>query len=311
MSNEEKITIDKAFELNKKKKQKNAAYKKWVKIAKIYIIPILSIFVFLFILFGLTIPQVFNIFQTIGDIGDLNDKLKDKQKELVSVQGLNANADQLKEDLAILNSIAPTEQTEVVNFQQKISILAQEHNLVINSQQLNENTTGVAESFIESNELLYLRELPNVFEITGNVTDVFEFIDALELIDDFIVVNEMDLSAGEGNTWNMTVNLIKYQFSERSSSDELFNAYLQVPVTVVINSNVQDYLDKKRGSSTSDSNLSPIDQLNQTQEAKTTEDTTNQDNTTDTQQDTVDNIDPLTDITQQDTENLQVIQLNQ
>ncbi|MCA9386650.1 hypothetical protein KC669_01305 [Candidatus Dojkabacteria bacterium] len=305
MSNDQKITIDKAFELNKKQKKHNAAYKKWINIARIYVIPILAILIFLFILFGLTIPQVFRIFGLIGEIGDLNDRLDDKKKELVAVQGLNANADLLKQDLEILNSIAPSEQTEVVNFQQKISELARSHNLVINSQQLNENTTGIAESFIESNELLYLRELPNVFEITGNVGDVFDFIDDLEQIDDFIIVNEMDLSAGQEDTWNMTVNLIKYQFSERSSGEDLFNAYLQVPVTVVINSNVQEYLDKKRGVQIEEV-TSPIQEVNRNsilnnQDDESTLETSDQE----------DEGDITTDLDIEDTQNLQLIQLNQ
>ncbi len=263
------MTIEKALELNMKKRKETTSVKQAIRFFKIYLFPITSILVFIIIIFGFVIPKVFNMFGQLEEIERLIDELSDRQKELTAVQGMAANEAVLRRDVDTLNSLAPTEVTEVVNFGRKIADLALQYELVISNQVLSDNTQGLSnESFLESNELLILREVPNVFEIRGNAADVFEFLDALSRIDDFIVVDEMELSAGEEGEWNMSINLVKYQFSELSDDSDLYQAYVQVPITARVNADVQEYLNNRRQQRTQQ--LTETNNINQNEDTENT-----------------------------------------
>ncbi len=243
----ERLTIDKALELNKKEKKENSSFRQFLIVFRIYLFPITSIIIFLIIIFVFTIPKIFNIFGQLGEIDRLNEDLQTRQEELIEAQRMAANEATLRRDVDILDSLAPTEVTEVVNFGTRIAELAVENELVIDNQFVSDEIDGFSsESFLESNELLLLREVPNDFEIRGDVVDVFDFIEDLGRLEDFIVVNRMELTALETNEWSMEIRIIKYQFQELGEPSELYQAYVQVPISASVNAEIQEYLNLRR-----------------------------------------------------------------
>lgn len=248
MSNsEEKMTIEKALELNKSQNKDESSSTKILKFLKVYIFPVLSILLFLLGIFGFVIPLIFEIFGTLDQINLAREELTQKQQSLSQVKSMFSNKSSLEQDVEILNSIAPTELTEVVNFGQKISDLAIEYNLTVNEQFASDNdSVNVAESSLADSIPLVLREVPSNLEITGEAADIFEFIDALGEIDDFIVVKEMDLSASDELSWSMEINLVKYQFDQRNTEMSLYESYIKVPITAKINQDLRDYIDSRK-----------------------------------------------------------------
>lgn len=240
-----KISIDAAIEQGKKEREETSTLHRIQRFLRVYLIPVVAIIMFFGIMIGLVIPKIFGIFGQIDMINQLNDDLKQRQSEYASVRTMNSRSSFLEGDLETLNSLAPTRVTEVVNFQSKIANLALSRNLTVNNQVVSDSVSTLNESFLDSNELLRLREVPNIFEISGSANNVFSFIQDLNTIDDFIVVDEMNLTAVNNNQWNMRINIIKFQFSERGSEDERYQSYIQVPVTAQIHEDIQEYLNSR------------------------------------------------------------------
>jgi Tfp pilus assembly protein PilO len=239
------ISIDAAIEEGKKERQEKSTLHKVRRFLRVYLIPVTAIIIFFFVMIGLVIPKIFGIFGQIEMIDQMNDELRQRQGELASVRTMDNRSTFLEGDLATLDSLAPTGATEVVNFQSKIADLALARGLTVNNQVVSDSISTLSESFLDSNELLRLREVPNIFEISGNANNVFSFIQDLSSLGDFIVVDEMNLTAVENNQWNMRINIIKFQFAERGSEDERYQSYIQVPVTARIHSDIQEYLNSR------------------------------------------------------------------
>ena len=242
---EKELSLDEAFEENKGKVE---FLKRLINFFKIYFFPIASIITFIVIIFIFIIPKIFTIINKLGEIDQLNREFTTRNEELATVQNIANNKNTLEQNVNILNSLAPTELTEVVNFGTKIANLALKYNLEINNQVVRDRINVVMNSDNpnENDNQLVLTEIPNVFEVSGVDSDIFAFINALSAIDDFIVVNEMNLSGSGGGLWVLSINIVKYQFSEFDDNDKLYKSYLEVPITAKINQEIEEYLRFKR-----------------------------------------------------------------
>ncbi len=227
------------MENNKKNKKKLSQIK---SVLTIFILPLIIILIFLIIVGVLILPKISEIFEQIEEVNEQSSEIEDTREEIVSLQNLAARSAKLISDLEIINSLAPTGQTEVVNFQNKITELARGNNLTLTSQRLSDikvdNTTF-------SNSSLVVREVPNLFNVVGSFEGIMNFIEGLSLLDDFIVVQEMSLSQNndEARNWILTLTVVKFQF--QSGSEQLNASYLQVPPTARIDEEVQEYIDSR------------------------------------------------------------------
>lgn len=207
---------------------------------KIYIIPVLAILLFFYIIFGLIFQKISDIFNQLDEIESKQFELENKEQEITSLQGAIENVNVLQSSLTILNSLAPSAQTEVVEFQEKVEFLAIQNNLTITSQRLNDQASDSADLTV-----LDLKQIPNVFEIVGSKQDIDEFIDDFSLIDDFIVVREMQYNGSiEDDTWRLELTTIKYQFGEADS--EVLESYesisIDAEIPVLVDQYIQDRL---------------------------------------------------------------------
>jgi Tfp pilus assembly protein PilO len=208
-------------------------------LVKIYIIPVLAIMLFFYIIFGLIFQKISGIFNQLDEIESKQFELDNREQEIASLQSAIDNLDVLQNSLTILNSLAPSAQTEVVEFQEKVEFLAIQNNLTITSQRLNDQASDSTDLTV-----LDLKQIPSVFEIVGSKEDIDDFIDDFSLIDDFIVVREMQYSGSvEDDTWRLELTTIKYQFGE--SDGAVIESYEAISIDAEIPLLVDQYIQER------------------------------------------------------------------
>ncbi len=237
-------------DLEQQKKAKDAKRKSQTKFLKLYIVPIFTIIVFILIIVLLVVPKINEVFAMLDEVSANNDNITQLTQKLNEVKALNANSDVIQSELDIVNSIATSQNTEVIKFRDKISDLTIQNNLTIVSQKLTETTVIPDASNTGLTGNVNLVEVPFIFEIVGNFQDIKSFIASLNSIDDFVIVKEMDLalrdqeglSSGEvqaSSEWSLKIDLVKYQFFEAKDLQAL---YLNVPATAKISDDMKAYI---------------------------------------------------------------------
>lgn len=208
-------------------------------LVKIYLIPMMGILLFFYIVFFLIFGKISSIFNQLDLIDSRNLELNSKQAEVSSLEEASKSVQNIQSSLGILNSLAPSAQTEVVEFQEKVEILAVNNGLTITSQRLNDQSN-------ESGDLtvLELKQIPSVFEIVGPKQNIDNFLRDFSNIDDFIVVSEMLYSGSlEDDLWRLELTTIKYQFGEANS--EVIDSYEQISIDATIPPTVEKYINER------------------------------------------------------------------
>jgi Tfp pilus assembly protein PilO len=237
--------MNKFEQIEQNKKKESKSYK---KIFKLYVLPIVALVSFLSLMFMLIIPKIGKIIEKVSEINNLSDEFNQNLTELSNLQTLSSQYLTLEENLGILNSIAPSGETEVVNFQQKLTEISQNYNLLITNQVFNDNK--ISDSDLQLGALV-LRQIPTRFEITGQKENVLSFLNEISALDDFIVIEEMELtnqginSGNDTGTWNLSLIMVKYQFSQQDI-EKLNEQFLQVPTTSKPSQSVVDYIERRK-----------------------------------------------------------------
>ncbi|MEO6728538.1 MAG: hypothetical protein ABIM99_01315 [Candidatus Dojkabacteria bacterium] len=237
-------------ELEQQKKAKEEKTKKRNKFLKLYIVPIFTIIFFILIIVGLVAPKITDVFAKLDEVSANNIIIADLNTRLNEVIALQANSETINTNLDTVNTIATSQNTEVIKFRDKISALTIVNNLTIVSQKLTESTVTPdgANSGLSGN--VNLVEVPFQFEIVGRFEDIKSFIASLNTIDDFVIVKEMELALREQeglttdeekllNQWSLKINLVKYQFFE---AKDLKSLYLSIPATSKISDDMKAYI---------------------------------------------------------------------
>ncbi|CAG1022885.1 hypothetical protein DOJK_01961 [Patescibacteria group bacterium] len=214
------------------------------KYIRLYVIPIFAIVFFLVILIALTIPKISEIFSSLDLIAENNTEIMANNAEITKLNTLTERYNILVSDLAIIDGIAPVGNTEVVRFRDRISDLIQSNNLSIISQRLSEANAEI-DSTNKLDSPIILQEVPFLFTVQGSFNDIVSFIQALNTVEDFLVVKELQLSSMGGldtnNRWELKINIVKYQFNS-PSNDSLRALYTSVPIEASLNPLMEKYI---------------------------------------------------------------------
>ncbi|MFS8130886.1 MAG: hypothetical protein ACMG57_02815 [Candidatus Dojkabacteria bacterium] len=237
-------------QIEQQKKAKEEKRKAQSKFLKLYIVPIFTIIIFISIIAVLVIPKINEVFAKLDEVTNNNDQVTQLNTQLSEVKALDLNSDTILSELDIVNSIATSQNTEVIKFRDKISALTIQNNLTIVSQKLTESTVIPDASNTGLTGNVNLVEVPFIFEIVGRFEDIKSFIGSLNTIDDFVIVKEMDLSlrdqtglsqgeVQQTNEWSLKIDLVKYQFFQAKDLQAL---YLNVPATASISDQMKAYI---------------------------------------------------------------------
>lgn len=224
------------FEKNKKKNDLN-------KLLKLYVLPIITIVIFVFILLVLTLPKIISIVDLNSELAIKDLEFTSKQDELIKLRTLSESIDELSNLVSVVRSIAPIGITDVVSFRGKVTTLISTNNLKISTQRLSESdiqSEGTQSDF-------FLREIPFIFDVSGQLNDIVEFINQLNTLDEFIVVKEMELnqSTDGTNTWLLSVNIVKYQFTEELNSVSVQQLFQNISIDSKISEEIKSYLERR------------------------------------------------------------------
>lgn len=220
---------------------------------RLFLLPIfvLAVFVGLFIL-GVA-PNVNQIFNVFDQIGQKNNEFNQEFSNLQELQKLASKSAQIDNDIALVNKQAGIEgASAIVNFQTKIANLAKQNNITVIGQKSGENIIAEDES-TQQKQPVGLIEVPSEFQLEGSFSNLQKFVQALNVIDDFIVIGKMDLQTRDrivdatqqsSALWKMDVRLIKYLFQEADEKNQLRSLYLNVSPSQQADQQVLNFINK-------------------------------------------------------------------
>lgn len=230
---------------NTKKKNKET-----IKYIKLYVIPLCAVAFFVSILLILTIPKVNEIFTSLDTISANNAKIAENNQKFATLDALTGQYNSIVQKLSVIDGIAPLGNTEVVRFRDRISNLMITNGLNIISQRLSEaNTESETQEEEEASPIL-LQEVPFIFTVQGTYPNIVNFIQALNSVEDFIIVKEMKLSQSNEEIWELNINIVKYQFNTLDNTN-LRNLYINVPIDSKLNKLMEEYIRIRSGSTSS------------------------------------------------------------
>jgi Tfp pilus assembly protein PilO len=197
--------------IDQKPERRNLLLKDFKK----YVVPIISVLIFIVIIAFAIIPLYL---QTVEN----SRSLKSRREEIDSQQILVSELEQLAEEsvsnselIDMLDGIIPATQTEVVAFQRKVSVLAEQNSVdieeVVVGEKILVNTGGQEQINISS--ALYIVQIPIQFKLVGQVPDFQGFLNDIYSSGDFIIVTQMSLVNRDFQSDTvMDITLSKYQF---------------------------------------------------------------------------------------------------
>lgn len=224
------------------KKKKQESNKSLEDLLRFYIGPIVMLVVSLGLVFGLILPLGQDILTGIGEINELQEEFSDLENQLDQRQSLANITNEQQQQIALIDRLIPTSNTEVVDFSQDIRRVAAVNQLTLDAANLRETrvvksaalqqgnvsidlTTDTTAEDIVSLDLI---QIPADFSLQGGFDQIQSFLESFYGGDEFIIVSTLDLSksgrpsfelTGEQSEaalslgdWNVEVVLAKYQF---------------------------------------------------------------------------------------------------
>lgn len=226
--------------LQEKKEKEEESKRDYSKLFKIYLLPIIAIGIFLSIIIFGVLDSVQDVFSSVQEIEEAEEEITNTSNFLNQLNNLQQESIQIQSDLDILNQLAPASITEVSNFQSRVSEIANTSGL----ESQNERSNDSDSVNIDSAGRLDLQEVPNNFEFRGNLSQIFNFFDALSNLNDFVVVENLEMQQGDEDIWQLNITLTKYQFDV--ITNDLSQLFLNVPVTSDVAPDVQQYINDRR-----------------------------------------------------------------
>ncbi len=223
---------------SEKKEKEPLTPKRFLNLFKFYVLPVISVIIFfVIIIFGLY-PTFLDLFSRLNHIDELSKESQALNVRIATFQDLRTHGIRTQGYLTLIESIVPSRQTEVVNFQQKIKKLAEDQQL-----RVDQPTTG--ESIITPTKgSLGLIEVPSKFTVIGELDKIKTFLAELDKGEDFLVINQMKLTRLDEGDWELKVTFVKYQFQQQTGVDEIF---LKVPETSQPDKDVLEFIKDRYG----------------------------------------------------------------
>ena len=228
------------LEETKKENKKRDSY---MRIIRIYIIPIISVLIFMNILIFFVIDKVGDLLNDVDEINSLENDLDTQSTLLDNIELLEEEEDTLLTNLSAINSIAPSGETEVVSFSEKVFNIAQSHNLSGVHQITSDNRDVASETVSTASSAVKLLEVPVTFNLVGNFSDIDEFITELSQIDDFVIISGFKLAGNLDDGWTFQLTFSKYQFEEDSVNSN--SEYMLVSPTKRLDEEIEEYLNTR------------------------------------------------------------------
>lgn len=233
--------------LNEKRNKKK--FFDWTKL-KFYGLPVISTSIFVIIVLFFIIPKITEIFSELENVDRLGKEQTELQNLLIETRRLQSNIDNLDAQLSVIDSIAPSRETEVLIFRNKIQQLAESNGLKF-AFQVSSDTNLQNQVTNAPLDALSLKEVATQFEVTGEFTNIEQFINQLNLIDDFIIIRQMSLSSIElaeqssFTEWELQLTIAKYQFN--NETDAIREDYLKVDPNQQLDELMRDYINNRIG----------------------------------------------------------------
>ncbi len=230
---------------------------KLAKVVRSYLVPLGVLAVFGGMLVFLVIPKISEIIGQLDQTNSLYDQARTIDTQLVALNNLNSQQAQFADDLSVINQIAPSSATEVVNFQTQILSMTKQNNLAVQQSTLEESVKQAQDKSSTAN--LGIIEIPSTFSLRGSFANLKAFVQQIQGLQDFVIIGEMALRSnadpnsiiGSGGTganqddWTLTITLIKYQFLTPNAQNQLGQVFNQISPLSQPNKAVLDFAHSK------------------------------------------------------------------
>ncbi|MDQ6985157.1 MAG: type 4a pilus biogenesis protein PilO [Candidatus Dojkabacteria bacterium] len=242
--------MDQIITLEERKKKEASKSKKYAKFFKFYVVPIISVIIFMVSILLIIIPKFNEITTDTTAISSLESERSKASNKLGYVRALRSNQIELQQNLDFLDSIAPSGSTEVIEFSERLSSLADRYSLEIETQRANDLLSASSINQQGSNladTSVTIQEIPVSFRMSGTFRNIDSFITELSRLDDFVILRDFTLEGieEEGRSlWTFELTFSKYQF--REDSIEATGRYLKISPSSTLDSSILEYIDRKQ-----------------------------------------------------------------
>ena len=218
------------------------------KIIRFYIIPIASVLIFLTILVLTIVPNVKYMLDGLEKGKELRETSKLLDSRISRLESMRDQHDRNTQILSTVNSIIPSEQSEVVRFRQKVAGIGSGNNLQIDSLQAGETIIEERDTNVVSKTTNFqLIEIPSKFAFNGPFDGFRDLFVELYSGNDFFIISRMNLdidnSSRSSESWKGNFDLTKYQFYE----DDNVRDYAEIPETELVNLEVIKFIENNFG----------------------------------------------------------------
>jgi len=224
-------------------------------ILRSYVVPLLVLSIFGAMLIFLILPKISEILGKLEQTNSLYDQTRIMDAEIQTIFALNQDQAQFGTDLLLINQIAPSGATEVVNFHQKVLGLIQANGLTVQQSSLEESVKQAEDQ--ASSSSLGIIEIPSTFTLNGPFSGLKRFVEQIRSLSDFVIIGEMALRAnidpnaavglvgGGQDNWTLIITLIKYQFQEPNEQNKLQQIFQKIPPNLKPDQTVIDFAREK------------------------------------------------------------------
>jgi len=212
-----------------------------------YALPLFSVLLFLGIIVYGVIPEIHKIFDVVEEVDALKIQDTNLQIRVDKLIALKNDTTSEQDLIDMINELIPTGKSEVVKFRNRVAKTATLERLDFQNATTGETVLNSSEdNIVAEGNGFSLIQIPSEFDTTGLFLDLRSFLYELYNINDFFVVNEMELNSApveDIENWSGGFVLTKYQFF----ADENFNpeaTFLKVSELTTPNPLVVEFLQK-------------------------------------------------------------------
>ncbi|HEX9804073.1 MAG TPA: hypothetical protein VGA67_00160 [Candidatus Dojkabacteria bacterium] len=214
---------------------------KWIGF---YLMPLFIFLFFMGMFIFVTVPRFNEMLSRLSYIEDLNSQISVKNSIIGTLENLQTNQAQNSNSLNRVETLVPSESTQVVEFKDTLTDTAKSVGLQVTKARAGESIIEDKEQIFEAGDekSLVLVQIPTELSAEGAIESFENFLSRLYDSRDFFVVEEMEIAkAGEGNTWKADFVIVKYQFNGNVVLPEDFESDVNaIPSPLVV-----EFLERK------------------------------------------------------------------
>lgn len=237
------MELTSVVKLDHKQDEPNKSSERYLNWIRFYLVPLVAVIIFFYILLFVVLPQINALLDGLDEVSATEQERDQLLSDQSRINALLERRSAILQNLEAINQVAPAGNTEVIIFAERVQNIATSRNLTLTSQQT--TSVGRAGGLTQRiNSPISLLEVTVAFEVQGNFRNISNFIDDISALDDFIIINDYELTGSVADdSWSFNVVFSKYQFVEDETRSS--EVYRSIRPTETLDPEIEEYLEER------------------------------------------------------------------